>query len=296
MRTTAAITLTLLLLGPSLSRAQSPTASPAPTTSSAEAAAVTRAAQEAAEDVVLTRVLAGLQLTPSQLTELLPFLEDAQRRLQALESESADAIARHKPALEEARNQFLAGKTPSTRAEIQYAETVQLGQTKRVKLRADLVASLKRILAKQLGPAQEARLVQTARSVAFQERTAGWRVDAMTGNRGGGPITFMGRMMDRIRELSPEDWAQQQQRLGAAGAGGGRGGPEMAQMMAQVRAMPADSYQQQKNDLALRVFDSRFSSTAQDPQAEVDRFLDRYFLSPRLPPVMRQQLGARSGR
>jgi hypothetical protein len=184
------------------------------------------------------------------------------------------------------------GKAPSTRAETQYLESVQLAQTKRAKLRADLVASLKRLLAKEMSPAQEALLLQTARSVAYQERTAGWRVDALTGNRGGGPITFMGRMMDRVREMSPDDFAQQQQRMAGTGAGGGRGGQQMAAMMAQVRAMPNDAYQQQRSDLALRYFDSRTNAGQQDPSAEVDRFIDRYFLSPRIPAVMRQRLGA----
>src|SRR5262245_57804260 len=116
MRYAPAATLAALILSPSFAWAQARSAPPTPT-AAVDAAAVTRTAQDAAEDVALTRVLAALQLTQTQMSELLPSLEDAQNRLQSLDRENADAVARHKQALAEVRDQLVSGKAPSTRAE-----------------------------------------------------------------------------------------------------------------------------------------------------------------------------------
>ena len=126
MRSSVTAALVVVLLLPSLARAQAPTG---PTSPVADAVTVTRAAQDAVEDVVLTRVIVSLKLSASQMGELLPLLQDAQTRLQTLDRENADAIGRHQKPLEEARNQLLAGKSVSSRAETQYAETVKLAET-----------------------------------------------------------------------------------------------------------------------------------------------------------------------
>jgi hypothetical protein len=297
MRYALAATLAAVWFFPSLARAQAP-GSPAPSASLVEPVAADRLAQEAAEDLLLTKAFAGLQLSRDQLREILPLVADAQTRMQALERENAAAIGRHRDALVSARDQLLAGRTVSTRAEAQYAETIALAETKRTALRKDLVASLKRALSQQLGAQQQALMVQTARAVAFQERTAGYRLDLMTGNRGGGPINQIGRMMDRAREMSPEEFAQQQarmaQRRGGQAGPGGRDPQQMAAMMAQARSLPPNVYQQQRTDLALQFLDqavNRSLNAAADTQAEFDRFIDRYFLSPRATSVVRRQLG-----
>jgi hypothetical protein len=293
MRSFVTAGLAVLLLFPTLAIAQT---ARTPQTPAADPALVARAAQEAAEDLTLTRVLVGLRLTPAQLADLLPLLQDAQRRLQALDQENAESIARHKGALEEERKQLLAAKSASPRVQTKYLETLALAETKRTKLRTDLTGALKRSLAKYLGTQQEALLIQVARSVSFQERTAGFRLQAMSGERGGGPINFMGQMMDRIRQMSPEEFQRQQGRIGGR-FGGGANPEQTAAMMAQIRAMSPEAYAQQRADLALRLFDQnanrRDNNANADPQAEIDRFIDRYFLSPRIAVVVGQRLGRR---
>src|SRR5262249_37926990 len=152
-----------------------------------DATAAQREAMLAAEDLAVTRVLAGVRLTTAQMRTLLPVLEGAQTRLKQQDEEGRPALAPLQPAPQETRRALIAGKESSTRAEGQIAEQMRVNADKRRGLRADLVSSVRRQLSVLLSADQQTRLASTARAMDLQERSARFLLAAATGQRGGGP-------------------------------------------------------------------------------------------------------------
>jgi hypothetical protein len=54
--------------------------------------------------------------------------------------------------------------------------------------------------------------------------------------------------------------------------------------------MPADAFQQQRDQLSQQLFQARVQSGAtENPDAAVDAFITRYFLSPRIVPLLEEK-------
>jgi hypothetical protein len=297
-----------------------PSSSAPPRTAVAPAAAVSPEtaqlqAAEAAEDLALTRLLAGLRLSAAQMERLLPFLESTQKELRDAEEAARAALAAPEPRLKETRQALLQGQNPSTRAEGQIAEQIRIHAGKIRQLRADRVGSLRRILTSMLSAEQESALGETARSLDARERSTRLVVRAATGSRGGdrGPAAGMARMLDRARGASEANYAQERmaiaQRLMAWGQGSRERGnreaaaptdPGSQQRMASIlalidrtRQMADAEYQSSRADLAMQIWAQRAGMGDSDPAAtseSIDELLDRYFLSPRMIGAMRARL------
>jgi hypothetical protein len=311
----------LVALAPVAAPAQQSAPAPAPPAvgTKADAAAAARDALLAAEDLAVTRVIAGLRLTAAQMRTLLPALEGAQTRLKQQEEEALRALAPLQPRLEETRRALIAGKEASTRAEGQIAEQIRVSADKRRQLRADLVSSIRRQLSPLLSAEQQTLLASTARTMDRQERSARFLLAAMTGRRGGGPIDRMGRQLDQVRGASADNYPQERLRIAMrmANLDGGRGDrgqsspppnpndPSVQQQLApylgimdRLRQMPDAQYQQQRADLALQIWSQRGDTngrggeTAADADAQINELIDRYFLSPRMVVTIRERLAA----
>ena len=89
---------------------QPATPSPPPARALAPAAAAAEEALTAAEDVAVLKALAPLQLTRTQLSDLLPALQSAQATLTEVEAKEAAKLAARRSSLEQARLDLLAGK------------------------------------------------------------------------------------------------------------------------------------------------------------------------------------------
>lgn len=296
----------------------------AATASAVDPEAARQAALEAAEDLTLTRVIAGLRLTRAQLERLLPHLEAAAARLKAQEEEARAALLRPQPLLEETRRALIAGRDPSTRAEGQIAEQMRVQTGKIRQLRADLTSSLRRTLGTILTADQQALLAQTARTLDAQWRSARFTARAVAGgrdgDRGGGPLGWMGRALDRARGASEANYPRERLEIALRLSGlGGRGwgprdqeqpqvspdDPQLQQRLApllalidRTRQMPDAQYQQARPDLALQIWAQRAALGlgawgASNPDAEINGLIDRYFLSPRMIPIIRERIASR---
>lgn len=307
--------------GPGVAGAGGPTAVAASTPEAARTMAV-----EAAEDLTLTRILVGVRLTSAQMERLLPFLESAQKQLRDAEGAAAAALAVPQPRLAETRAALLKGASPSNRAEGQIAEQARSHAAKMRQLRADLVTSLRRTLSSMLAAEQSAALGEAARSVEVGQRTA--RVVGRAaagdpgdrGDRGGGPVASMGRVLDRARGVSEAEYgeARLQIAMRLSGMGGGREGrdggdreppslsdPQMQARLGPIlalidrtRQMPDAQYQTNRADLAMQVWSKRaeLDGAEVDPaetSEAIDALLDRYFLSPRMIGAMRARMERR---
>jgi hypothetical protein len=289
-RPLAPLFLALSLIIPAAAATEAPLPAPDSVVADAEAAA---------EALAVAKVFAGLRLGETQLRELLPLLEGAQTRLRELERSIGAGLAAHTAALTEVRARLYAGKPGSERAETAYDEALKSVEKRRKQLRADLVATTRRALERALGPRQESLVLQTAASASYQQRTATYRAQWLTGEELGGPIGWMGRIMDRNRGLSREEFERDQTRHADQDIQLGRytteGAARLKAMMERVRALPARDYEARKAELALEVYlenhDVYLETPPPDPQREVDRFLDRYFLSPHAPTAARVRLG-----
>jgi hypothetical protein len=283
-------------------------------------------AAEAAEDLALARVLAGVRLTPAQMERLLPVLESAQKQLGEAEAAARAAVAVPQPRLQETRRALIAGQNPSNRAEGQIAEQARIHGGKIRQLRADLVSSLRRTLSTTLSAEQQTALGTTARSLDVRERSARFMARAMAGGRGGeragerGPIGWMGRSLDRARGASDANYPQERMeiamRLARMGPGGGgrdggrrepaavpdaqmqrRLGPILA-LIDRTRQMNDAQYQSGRADLAMQIWSKRaeMGDLEVDPaetSEAIDELLDRYFLSPRMVGAMRARMERR---
>ena len=284
------------------------------TPSSPPARALAAAAEEAltaSEDVAVLKALAPLQLTRTQLSDLLPALQSAQAALTEGEAKEAAKLAARQSSLEQARRDLLAGKGNGGRASEQFALAQWSAAQRRVGARADLVSSLRAALEKILTPAQAAQMAESGQAALLAQRMAGWRGGGPggwggsgrpgsgarsgsggpggPGGGGGGP----GGRLDRIREMSPADFQEFSQRQ--ADRFGGQTSPQFQQyvtFMNQVRDMPHSQYLLQRDQLAAQSFGrGGFGAGAAGNNEEaIKAFVDRYLLSPRAPIVVRDRL------
>jgi len=297
-----------LALAPS-ARAQSPPAA-AVSPETAQAQAV-----EAAEDLALARVLAGLRLNRSQMQRLLPFLESTQKEIRDAEAAARAALAGLQPRLSETRAALIAGQSPSTRAEGQIAEQVRIHTGKIRQLRADRLSSLRRTLTGLLSAEQQTALGETARSLDARDRSARIMARVAAGGRDGdrGPAAGMARMLDRARGASDAEYAQERleiaARLARMGPRRGAGDREEAvptdpqaqarlapvlALIDRTRQMPDAAYQNSRTDLAMQLWAQRAGMGGEADPAEtseaIDELLDRYFFSPRMIGAMRARM------
>jgi hypothetical protein len=260
---------------------------------------------DAADDIALLRALAPLQLSRSQLAQLLPLLESTQAKLTGLEHEEAERRATQRPALEQARRDLLAGKGTGARAQEQFVSLTTTAAQRRAGLRAELVASLRRALTTLLTGPQTAQLAQGGQAALLSQRLAGWRGGGPgSGGPGGRSPGAPGASgsgnpaldrLDRIRAMSPAEYDTFLQRRP-----GGRNGqnPDAAQrylsLLDQVRNMPHSQYLLQREQLAARMqgLGGRGPGGASDPETASNAFVERYLLSPRAPGVVRSLLQA----
>jgi hypothetical protein len=269
------------------------------------------AAQEAlasAEDITLLKALSPLGLTRTQLSALLPALHGTQAKLAELKSKEATKLGPWQDTLEQARRDLLAGKGTGARASEQFALARWGAAQYRAGRRADVVSSLKATLEKMLTPAQAAQMAESGQATLLAQRMAGWRgggggprswsgSDSSAGpggRRGGGPAT----QLDRVRGMSPAEFQQDSQRR--ADRMGGQASPQFQQytsFMNQVRSMPQSQYLLQRDQLAVRTLDQDRGGSGAAPTGESEEaaraFIDRYFLSWRVPAVVQDQLQTR---
>jgi hypothetical protein len=109
--------------------------------------------------------------------------------------------------------------------------------------------------------------------------------------------------------MSPSDFERMRGQMagfGARGPGGGPGGGfgrrqgaaggAMAQAFGQfgeqIRSMPAEQYSGQRLDLAAQAFKQMRGNfpTRQDPQQSLQAFIERYLLSSRIVPTIKEKL------
>jgi hypothetical protein len=303
----------LLVLTPVAAPAQQAAQVPAPSAAAAtiDAAAAEQDALQAAEDLAVTRVIAGLRLTAAQMRTLLPVLEGAQAKLKQQEKEAGQALAPLQPRLAETRRALIAGKDASTRAEGQIAEQIRVNADKRRQLRSDLVSSVRRQLSTLLASEQQPLLASTARSMEMQQRTARFRIAAADGRRGGGPVGWVARQLDQARGAAASNYDQERiqiaMRLANPDRGRGNRGqtslsptdpspqqlaPYLA-LMDRLRQMPDAQYQQQRADLALQALAQGGGAAPADTEAQISDLIDRYFLSPRMVSTLQERLSGR---
>jgi hypothetical protein len=259
------------------------------------AAATASAAAEAvaaAEDVAVLRALAAVGLTRAQLAALLPAVQSAQARLAALEQEEAAKLAALRGSLEQAKRDVLAGKGSGASAEGQFALAQSAAAQRRARLRADLVASLRRALQSILTPAQVERMAQSGQAIALSQRTAGWRGGSGGRSERGSERT---RQLDRVRQMSPAAFERENRRM--ADRLGGESSSRYRQYLAfmtSVRGMSHSQYLLQRDHLAAqplaRVGGGAGEATALDAGEAIHAFVDRYLLSPRAPVVVGERL------
>jgi hypothetical protein len=277
-------------------------------------AAAAQEALAASEDLAILKALAPLQLTRTQLSDLLPALQGAQAKLAELDAKEAAKLAAWRSSLEQARKDLLTGKSSGARASDQFALAQWGSAQKRAGLRGDLVSSVRAALDKILTPAQVAQMAASGQAVVLSQRMASWRgglggwgqgVPGAGGPGGGGPGGPGGRgtpadRLDRIRQMSPAEFDQ----FAARGANrfGGQSSPQFQQFtsfMNQVRNMPQSQYVLQRDQLAAQSFGQGrggFGAALADNSADAARaFVDRYLLSPRAPIVVQDRLRSANG-
>jgi hypothetical protein len=255
-------------------------------TEAATASAATEAVS-AAEDVAVLKALAAVGLSRAQFAQLLPALQSAQARLTSLEQEEAAKLAALRGSLDQAKRDLLAGKGSGVSAENQFALAQSAAAQRRARLRADLVASLRRTLQSILSPAQLARMAQSGQTVVQSLRTAGWR--------GGGRSSAGSSRLDRVRRMSPAAFERENRRM--ADRLGGENSPRYQQyvtFMNSVRSMPHSQYLLRRDLLASQpipgITAGSGGPTRADAEAAANAFVDRYLLSPRAPVVVGQRL------
>jgi hypothetical protein len=276
----------------------------------ADPEAATREALTAAEDVTLLNGVNPLRLTTGQIQALLPLLRGAQSRLQEQETADARSFAGLREMLLQARRQLITEGTTASSAEQQVTLNRQSAGQRQAQLRRDLAAGLRRQLTTTLTASQQAQIVARGRQFVAAERAtalqqsrltwAGQRpTGAGTGGTGaGGPGAGgfgrgggQGQMFDRIRALPQDQFDQMAQRM--ASRSGGPGTPEYEQNLSflqKVRSMPSDAYQQQRDQLGQQLLQSRLQESATDSaEAAMDAFIARYFLSPRIVPLLEEK-------
>lgn len=275
-------------------------------------AAAAQDALLAAEDLAVTRVIAGLRLTAAQMRTLLPVLEGAQAKLKQQEKEAGQALVLFQPRLAETRRALIAGKDASTRAEGQIAEQIRVNANKRRQLRSDLVSSVRRQLSTLLASEPQPLLASTARSMEMQQRTTRLRIAAADARRGGGPIGWVARQLDQARGAAASNYDQERiqiaMRLANPDRGRGNRGqtgvsptdPGAQQQLApylalidRLRQMPDAQYQQQRADLALQALAQGSGVSPADTEAQISDLIDRYFLSPRMVSTLQERLSGR---
>src|SRR5262245_59881869 len=98
----------------------------------------------AAEDIAVVKALAPLQLTRSQLSQLLPVLQSAQEKLAELDRTEQARLTSQSAALEQARRDLLSGKGTAVRAQEQFDLARTTSAQRRAGLRTEMVASIRR--------------------------------------------------------------------------------------------------------------------------------------------------------
>lgn len=205
---------------------------------------VIRDAQDTADDLFISRVFAVIKLSPSQAGRLAPVLEQAQAKMKEVEDREAASVARLRAAAEDARKRALAGAAPAATLDQQYTTAVQNSATLRENTRTTQVTLIRARLASILSPDQMAALQEQAQLAARQREQDDLLNQFANGERGGGPIEFSGRALDRMREIPQDQWDAMRQRMtrgpggrggfgppggrgfgGPGGPGGGPGGP-----------------------------------------------------------------------
>lgn len=302
-----------------LSAAPAAIAQPAPAGPPPDLTRATQELREAQEEVLLLRLLTALKLSDEQMRRLLPTLQAAQDKLKAQDASDAATMKPHQAALEAARQQVLGGQLGVTRAEQAFQQALQLMQTRRAKMRADLIVSVKATFSRSLTPEQLASAVSVGNEIQMLEMQM--RMQA-TGGEDRGPVAGITRTLDRIRDIPPADWEKAKadfaQRFSGGGREGdrGRGGPgggggqedprrakamqermqAFGQMSEQVRGMSVQDYQAQRTSIASKMMSSmmRGFGGAQNPEEALTRFVDRYLLSPQMVPAIREKTAPRA--
>lgn len=288
MDRTLLIALAVLLI-PQPSRAQ--------VSSKPDAGQAEREAREASTELTITRVYGQLQLSPAQAGRLLPVLEQVQARLKEADRSDAATLARLGPSLDESRRQALAGRAPSPTAEQRYESAMRDADSRRRRLRDELVVYIRGNLARILTPQQAEAIQEIAQAVAAQEMRDRARAEFASGARGGGPLNNAGQTLDRFRSMPQEQFDRMQQ----GARGGGPPLPQdveqrraaMAAMAAQVRQMSPEEFLASKGDLALRYWEQSGGQQGRrrDPDTELDQFIERYLLQPAAVTATRRRAG-----
>jgi hypothetical protein len=186
--------------------------------------AARRDARQASAEITLTRVFGFLQLTRAQAGQLAPLLEQAQAALKEVDNQEAAAVARLKPAAEEARRQALAGGNPPAAVEQQLQGVLKEFATRRERARADQIALIRGRLPRILTPQQTANLQAALGAAEQQSEGARAWAQFTSGERGGGPVSAMANRLDGIRNIPADRWPQMRDRM-AAGFALGRPAP-----------------------------------------------------------------------
>jgi hypothetical protein len=266
----------------------------------ADPGAAAREALTAAEDVAVLNGVNPLRLTAAQIQALLPHLRGAQSRLREQEAADARSLAGLREMLLQARRQLIAEGATASSAEQQVNLNRQSAAQRQAQLRRDLVASLRRQITATLTATQQAQIASRGRQLVAAERVTtiqqsrqAWPGGGPGGPGGGafGPGGGQGRMFDRLRDLPQDQFEQMSQRM--ASRFGQPGTPEYEQnlqFLQRVRRMPADAYQQQRDQLAQQFLQARVQSgAAESADSALDAFINRYFLSPRVVPLLEEK-------
>lgn len=255
---------------------------------------------DAAEDVIVLNGINPLRLTPAQIEQLLPHLRGAQERLREAEAADARSFAGLHKMLLDARSRLLAGDATASSAEQQIALNRQSAAQRQAQVRRDLATSLRRQLAATLTPTQQAQMVTRGQQLLAAERTTllQQRAVSLPAGPGGGPGRgaggapggFQSRMLDRLREAPQEQFDLMAQRMALrAGEPGTPAYNESLNFLNRVRRMPSGDYQRQRDLLAQEFMQSRLQAQ-QNAEAAMDRFIDRYLLSPRIVTLLEEKI------
>lgn len=255
---------------------------------------------DAAEDVIVLNGINPVRLTPAQIEQLLPHLRGAQERLREAEAADARSFAGLHKMLLDARSRLLAGDATASSAEQQIALNRQSAAQRQAQVRRDLATSLRRQLAVTLTPTQQAQMVTRGQQLLAAERTTLFQQRAVSlpagpgggpgRGAGGAPGGFQSRMLDRLREAPQEQFDLMAQRMALrAGEPGTPAYNESLNFLNRVRRMPSGDYQRQRDLLAQEFMQSRLQAQ-QNAEAAMDRFIDRYLLSPRIVTLLEEKI------
>jgi hypothetical protein len=269
----------------------------------ADPEAAAREALTAAEDVTLLNGVNPLRLTTGQVQTLLPLLRGAQSRLQEQATADARSFAGLREMLLQTRRQLITEGATSSSAEQQVALNRQSASQRQAQLRRDLAAGLRRQLTTTLTASQQAQivtrgrqLVAAERATALQQSRLTWAGTGATGAGGPGAGGFgrgggQGQMFDRIRALPQDQFDQMAQRMASRLGGPGTSQYEQnLRLLERVRSMSPDAYQQQRDQLGQQLLQSRLQQSATDSaESAMDAYIARYFLSPRIVPLLEEK-------